>query len=113
MVIPLATAVVEEVIFRGVLHGLLRRRLEVWPAAVCGAFLFGLWHVYPAWLDEGGAGDAGVGPLDRRGRHVRGHLCGRHRVTWLRERSGHLVAPVLCHTATNSATFAVAWIAAN
>ena len=52
VVIPLATAVVEEVIFRGVLHGLLRRRLEVRPAAACGAVLFGLWHVYPAWLDD-------------------------------------------------------------
>ena len=113
VVIPLATVVVEEVIFRGVLYGLLRRRLEVWPAAACGAVLFGLWHVYPAWLDEGGAGDAGVGPWAAVAGTFAATFAAGIALTWLRERSGHLVAPVLCHTATNSTIFAVAWIAAN
>ncbi|HTO00867.1 MAG TPA: CPBP family glutamic-type intramembrane protease, partial [Microthrixaceae bacterium] len=32
-------------------------------------------------------------------------------LVWLRRKSGSLVAPALAHLATNSVTFAVAWIA--
>ena len=31
---------------------------------------------------------------------------------WLRHRSGHLIAPVFAHIATNSIPFAVAWFLA-
>ena len=49
IVIPLGTVLVEEVNFRGVLHGLLRRRYEIVPAALMGATLFGVWHLFPVW----------------------------------------------------------------
>lgn len=49
VVIPLGTVFVEEVIFRGVLHGLLRRRFEIVRAALIGATLFALWHLFPVW----------------------------------------------------------------
>ena len=112
VIIPIATAVVEETIFRGVLYGLLRRRMSVLAAAGVDAVLFGLWHVYPAWLETSGAAIASIRPwATATGTFVATSTAGLA-FTWLRQRSGHLLAPILGHTATNSVTFAVAWFAA-
>ena len=109
IVIPLGTVFVEEVIFRGVLHGLLRRRYEIVKAAVWGATLFGLWHLFPVWNSYGD-----VEPTDL-GRW--GSVLGTFAATfvaglgfiWLRHRSDHLAAPILAHIGTNSIPFALAW----
>jgi membrane protease YdiL (CAAX protease family) len=109
IVIPLGTVFVEEVIFRGVLHGLLRRRYEIVRAALIGAFLFGLWHLFPVWNSY-----AGVQPtdLDRwgnvAGTFVATFVAGLGFI-WLRHRSQHLAAPILAHIGTNSIPFALAW----
>lgn len=110
VVIPLGTVLVEEVAFRGVLHGLLREVTDRRRAVAAGALLFGLWHVYPAWRD---------GSVDVEGLGRIGTVLGTFAATtaagvgflWLRERSGSLVAPMLAHLATNSVAFAVAWAA--
>lgn len=112
VVIPLGTVLVEEVIFRGVLHGLLRRRFDIGRAALWGAAAFGLWHLFPVWRSYD---DVGVGDLGRWGA-----IIGTFAATfvaglgfiWLRHRSGHLIAPVFAHIATNSIPFAVAWFLA-
>lgn len=109
IVIPLGTVFVEEVIFRGVLHGLLRRRFEFVRAALIGAALFGLWHLFPVWNSYGD-----VEPTDL-GRW--GSVLGTFAATfvaglgfiWLRHRSDHLAAPILAHIGTNSIPFALAW----
>lgn len=112
VVIPLGTVVVEELVFRGVLHGLLRRRFEIGWAAVWGATVFGLWHLFPVWhsyhdvaLDDLGRLGAIVGTFVATFTAGLGFI-------WLRHRSGHLAAPVLAHAATNSVPFAVAWLLA-
>ncbi len=111
VVIPLGTVLVEELAFRGVLHGLLVRVTTTRWAIVAGAVLFGLWHVLPAW--RGGGVDAAA-DLDRSvtalGTFVATTAAGLG-FGWLRVRSDSLVAPVLAHVATNSVTFAVAWAA--
>ncbi|MFG3037521.1 CPBP family intramembrane glutamic endopeptidase [Streptomyces sp. NPDC048330] len=46
--VPVGTVLVEEIAFRGVLYGLVRRaRGTVWATAV-SSVLFGLWHVLPS-----------------------------------------------------------------
>jgi membrane protease YdiL (CAAX protease family) len=45
--IPLGTALYEEVLFRGVIFGMLVRRYSPITAAVWSSVLFGLWHVLP------------------------------------------------------------------
>ena len=51
LLIPLGTVLFEEVAFRGVLWGLLRRGRGTVTATVVSSALFGLWHVLPiAWL---------------------------------------------------------------
>lgn len=112
IVIPLGTVLVEELAFRGVLHGLLARVTTTTPAVVVGAVLFGLWHVLPAWRGGGveAAADLGRG-LTALGTFAATTAAGLG-LGWLRVRSDSLVAPVLAHLATNSVTFAVAWAAA-
>jgi uncharacterized protein len=101
--IPVGTVVWEEIAFRGVLRGALRRVLGGRAATVVGSAVFGLWHVRPTVeaLEVNGlatgrgariglvtavvGGTAGAGVL----------LC------LLRERSGSLAAPVLLHLAAN------------
>ena len=109
VVIPLGTVLVEEVIFRGVLHGLLRRRSDIGRAALWGAVAFGLWHLFPVWRSYD---DVAFGDLGRWGAmfgtFVATFVAGLGFI-WLRHRSGHLIAPVFAHIATNSVPFAVAW----
>ena len=102
----------EEVIFRGVLHGLLRRRFDIRLATPLGATAFGLWHLFPVWPSYD---NVAFGDLARWGA-----IIGTFAATfiaglgfiWLRHRSGHLIAPVFAHVATNSVPFAVAWLLA-
>ncbi|MBK6857602.1 MAG: CPBP family intramembrane metalloprotease [Microthrixaceae bacterium] len=102
VVIPLGTVVVEELAFRGTLHGLLRQTGSERWAWVAGATLFGLWHVYPTWMADRDAAMT-VGTL------VATTIAGTGFI-WLRVRSDSVIAPAVAHFATNSVTLAVAWI---
>lgn len=48
VLIPLGTVLFEEVAFRGVLWGLIRRARGPWTATFVSSALFGLWHVLPS-----------------------------------------------------------------
>lgn len=110
VVIPLATVVVEEVAFRGTLHGLLRRVTSPRWAAAAGAVLFGLWHVFPAWRG-GSAGDVEVSRAAAAAGTFAATTAAGLVFVWLRTRSDSLLAPVMFHLATNSVTFAAFWLA--
>lgn len=109
VLIPVGTVLVEELVFRGALDGLLRASLDdARVIAVSSAVLFGLWHVVPAWRG-GSSGLDGLGSgwqvlLTFGATTVAG--LGFH---WLRARSGSLLAPMLAHLATNSSTLLVVW----
>lgn len=111
VVIPVGTVLVEELIFRGVLLGLLRRITPTVVAVLMTSILFGLWHVYPAWR-----GDAENQALVSAGKLST--VVGTMAATtvagivfcWLRIASQSLVAPMLAHSATNSVPFIAAWV---
>lgn len=103
--IPFGTVVLEELAFRGTLLGLLRRRLTTSWAVGVMAVLFGLWHVKGVWHDP--SGGIAVGAVI--GTVIATSIAGVG-FGWLRVRSDSLLAPILAHIATNSVTFAVAWI---
>jgi membrane protease YdiL (CAAX protease family) len=113
VVIPLGTVLVEELVFRGVLQALLTRLTSTAWAVAWGALLFGLWHVFPAWvaddgneaLEDVGKGAAVLGTFVAT--TAAGVLFGL-----LRARSKSLAAPVLAHLATNVAPFVAAWVLA-
>lgn len=109
LVIPLGTVLPEELAFRGVLWGLIRRRSGPRAATLVSSGLFGIWHITPAL--GGGAANAAV--TDAVGGGLLGVLL-RVAVTvlftavagavlcWLRARSDSLVAPVLAHWSVNA-----------
>jgi len=107
--IPLGTVVFEEVIFRGVLLGVLLRWSTRRSAIVVSAVVFGLWHLPPALRDARGDGFAGglgvvIGTVAFTS--LAGVL-----FAWLRLRSGSLIAPVGAHIASNSFAYAAAVLA--
>lgn len=113
--IPLGTVAAEELLFRGVVVGLLLRRWPLWVAATAAAVLFGLWHVIPVFdsIDTNPAGDLVSGPWA-----VFGSVAGTvlftgfvgYGFTWLRFRGNSLVAPILAHVATNSFGYIAGWM---
>ncbi|WP_158726765.1 CPBP family intramembrane glutamic endopeptidase [Tomitella fengzijianii] len=119
VVIPLQTAIPEELAFRGVLHGTLSRASGVRGVFVCGSLLFGLWHVASSLGltagNEGLSSIFGSGVLGQiagiAGAVVATALAGAL-FTWLRRRSGSLLAPIALHWSLNGAgalAAALAW----
>ena len=109
VLIPVGTVLFEEVAFRGVLWGLLRRRHGTAVATGVSSALFGLWHVLPslglAQADQAIGSTVGHGPSGQAisvlGTVLFTALAG---VVFceLRRRSGSLLAPAGLHWATNA-----------
>ena len=115
--IPLATALAEELTFRGALLGLAQRRRS--PAAAVGwtSLLFGASHALPTLRHYDGNPASGLVADPRQGRRLA--VLGTTVTTagagclfaWLRLRSRSLLAPILAHAATNaSAYLAGRWV---
>lgn len=99
--IPVMTALIEEAVFRGVLHGAL---MALYPAEVAlwfGAGLFGLWHVGPG-LDQARAGTPGPGngAFHTVATVFATSLVGAGLV-WLRMETGSIWVGVATHAALN------------
>jgi membrane protease YdiL (CAAX protease family) len=101
VVIPIGTVLVEELAFRGTLYALLERATTPTRSMIVGSVLFGLWHAPPI-LDDGAVVVVGT---------VLATTVAGAAFIWLRRRSGSLLAPILAHIGTNSATFALSWAA--
>lgn len=115
--VPLGTVLVEEVAFRGVLYGLVRRaRGTVWATAV-SSLLFGLWHVLPS-LHLSAAkpaltsvfGDSGPGAVLAVAAAVLFTAAGGVVLCELRRRSGSLLAPMGLHWALNAFGYVVGFV---
>jgi uncharacterized protein len=103
--IPVGTVTWEEIAFRGVLHGALRRVMAEPVASAVGSAVFGLWHIRPTVeaLEVNGLA-TGRGARVLAVSVVVGGTAGAGAVlSVLRERSGSLAAPVLLHVAANCA----------
>lgn len=117
--IPLATALPEELIFRGSLLGLLAQRRSPSAAAGIASALFGLWHILPT-IDRmhtnPGTRHAHGDPR-RTALVVAGHVASTTLMglglSWLRLRSGSIVAPALAHITPNAVGFLGGWAVAH
>ena len=110
VVIPLQTAIPEELAFRGVLHGTLSRVTGFRGVALAGSMLFGLWHIASSL----GLTASNRGLSAMLGGGVTGQILGiacavaataaaGFVFTWLRRRSGSLLAPIALHWSVNGA----------
>jgi uncharacterized protein len=116
--IPLATATSEELIFRSALEGILRRRRSQLRAVVASAALFGIWHALPA-LDRlrSNSGARAVHKDNNLAKVlvVTGMCCvtagAGVAFSWLRQKTGSVLAPIIVHYAINSGAYAGGWLA--
>ncbi len=108
IIIPLQTVIPEELAFRGVLHGALNRAWGFRGVAAAGSLLFGLWHISTSL----GLTSSNVGFTRIFGGGVLGMIAGvvlavvatgvaGFVFTWLRRRSGSLIAPIALHWSLN------------
>jgi uncharacterized protein len=106
--IPFGTAMAEELIFRGALLGLYLQRHRPWVAALLSSLVFGVWHVLPTLHSLGtnpGASATQDSPLLQAGAValvVLATAVAGMFFSWLRLRSGSILAPWLTHTGFNS-----------
>ena len=108
VIIPLQTVIPEEVAFRGVLHGALDRAWGWRGVAAAGSLLFGLWHIATSLgLTSSNVGFTrifGGGPVGTLAGVVLAVLAtavAGFVFTWLRRRSGSLIAPIALHWSLN------------
>jgi uncharacterized protein len=108
VIIPLQTVIPEELAFRGVLHGALNRAWGFRGVAAAGSLLFGLWHIATSL----GLTSSNIGFTRIFGGGVFGTVAGvvlavaatafaGFVFTWLRRRSGSLIAPIALHWSLN------------
>jgi uncharacterized protein len=108
IIIPLQTVIPEELAFRGVLHGALNRAWGFRGVALAGSLLFGMWHIATSL----GLTSSNVGFTRLFGGGVVGMLAGvvlaviataaaGFVFSWLRRRSGSLLAPIALHWSLN------------
>jgi membrane protease YdiL (CAAX protease family) len=121
VMVPLGTVLMEEIAFRGVLPAMFRRRLTRHAngplrADLLAALLFGFWHVLPSWnVNEVNPvfRDLLPGPLGRTAAITAGVIgtgAAGMGLSWLRNRSDSLTAPMLMHWSTNSLGYVLSWI---
>ncbi|MGD9891193.1 MAG: lysostaphin resistance A-like protein [Dehalococcoidia bacterium] len=117
--IPFATALPEEVIFRGSLLGLLTRRRSPVAAAALSSLLFGLWHILPTFdrIPTNPGTRHAHGDPRRTALVLAGHVTSTTLMglglSWLRLRSKSTVAPILAHATPNAVGFLGGWAIAH
>lgn len=105
--IPLGTALYEEMLFRGVIFGMLVRRYTPLKAAIWSSLLFGLWHILPV-LDVMRTNPVGTSLPGLSGTFVAvlaavaGTFVAGLVFLWIRLLANSVLASVIVHIGTNS-----------
>ncbi len=109
IIIPLQTVIPEELAFRGVLHGALDRAWGFRGVAAAGSLLFGLWHIATSFgLTSSNVGFTRICSAAASSAWSPVSWCAVIATgaagfvfTWLRRRSGSLIAPIALHWSLN------------
>jgi membrane protease YdiL (CAAX protease family) len=110
--IPIGTALYEELVFRSALLSLARRRWSDPAAIAITSAAFGLWHVLPALEDRQHNSVAQRYPLVATvAPTVLSTAIAGAWFAVLRQRAGHVIAPMIAHASVNAAGLLAASIA--
>lgn len=115
--IPFGTVMLEELAFRGALPAVFAKHTTTRRAVVLASLLFGLWHVLPSlrlaevnpvfeWL----LGSGLTGQVAGVALAVAGTFMAGLWLSFLRYRSGSILAPIIAHISANSIGFVMAWL---
>jgi membrane protease YdiL (CAAX protease family) len=115
--IPIATAAAEEIMFRGGLEALLRRRRSPGRAALVASVLFGAWHVLPT-LDRMEAGRPLAAMHDGSVLRkvvsvavvVAGTFVAGLAFSLLRRQTGSILTPIIVHASFNGGGYIGSWL---
>lgn len=107
--IPFGTALVEEILFRGVLLGILLMHHSTLVALAIAAVIFGLWHIFPT-ITSIENNDVVAKAMQDKKRRKYGSVTGVVIITamagmlfgWLRIIAGSILAPWLVHWSINA-----------
>jgi membrane protease YdiL (CAAX protease family) len=102
--LPLATALAEELAFRGLLQARLRAAFGAWSAILIGSLAFTAWHLVVSFTtlqSTNLAWDPGAAALAYLGQNLAVFVGGLF-FAILRERSGNLAGPILAHWLTDA-----------
>ncbi|MGW6860804.1 CPBP family intramembrane glutamic endopeptidase [Streptomyces xanthophaeus] len=117
VLVPVGTVLVEEIAFRGVLYGLVRRAGGAVRATVVSSLLFGLWHVLPSLhlatakpAVNSVVGDSGLGAVLAVLGAVLFTAAAGVLFCELRRRCGSLLAPMGLHWAVNAFGYLVGYL---
>jgi membrane protease YdiL (CAAX protease family) len=105
--VPFATALYEEVLFRGIVFGMLVRRRSPLVAGLITSLLFGLWHVLPTLqtLETNPGGDLFTGAIGITvaiAGTIAGTAIAGLGFLWIRLYANSTYASVLAHIGANS-----------
>lgn len=106
--IPLGTTLVEEILFRGVLLGLLLQHQSTIGALIISSVIFGLWHIFPT-INTLESND-GLSAMNTKKARQAGSILGAVSVTfiagllfgWLRIIANSIIAPWILHWSINA-----------
>lgn len=107
--IPLGTALVEEILFRGVLLGLLLQHHSKIEALLISAAIFGLWHIFPT-MDSLKSNITAAKVIANKTPRAAGSIAGVVVITfiaglffgWLKILANSIVSPWLVHWSINA-----------
>jgi len=107
--IPLGTALIEEILFRGVLLGLLLTHYSSIVAIIISSLIFGLWHIFPT-INTLESNNGVADTIKNKKSRKAGSVIGAVIVTtvagigfgWLRIIANSVIAPWLVHWSINA-----------
>jgi CAAX protease family protein len=111
--VPVGTALLEEVAFRGVLLAMLARRYGTGWGVAGSSVAFGIWHLLPSLAlvgNEAIGSAAGAHPVAASVVAMTAAGLAGAFLCLLRIRYDHLVVPVAMHATANSLAYLLAWV---
>jgi membrane protease YdiL (CAAX protease family) len=110
IILPVSTVILEELVFRGMLFGVIKKQLSVYRSAIISSILFGLWHLFSAEYFNGNLLGLELNRTIVSIAIVLATATAGMFFIWLRVKSESLIAPILVHFSLNATGMLLAYL---